>query len=179
MDRLEEFLKTFIKKAKQAKSSLITENRVSKIWRLTHEDVVGEVAELEGREIHLLLSRPGDEEIMGEGAEMEIQSLISPSPYMEVEEPEELEELETPQVQEFIQRKGSYNLLDQLARTPQRFSELVQERFVSRGTLSTRIKEAEDLGLVEKGIRKTNGSPAYTLTKTGEEVKKKSEEKAK
>jgi DNA-binding HxlR family transcriptional regulator len=50
---------------------------------------------------------------------------------------------------------------------------------VSRGTLSTRVKEAEDLGLVEKGIRKKNGHPAYILTEEGEEVKKESEKKAK
>ena len=178
-DKAEEFLNAFLEKAKKAKSSLITENNVSKIWSLIQEEVDGEVAELEGKEIHIILSRPREEEPMGEGLDMQLQELISPSPYVEAEEAEELSEIEGPEVQEFIQRKGSFNLLEQLARTPQRFSELVQERFVSRRTLSTRIKEAEDLGLVQKGIRKTNGSPAYTLTDTGEEVKKMSEEKAK
>ena len=171
-DKAEEFLNAFLEKAKKAKSSLITENNVSKIWSLIQEEV-------EGKEIHIILSRPREEEPMGEGLDMQLQELISPSPYVEAEEAEELSEIEGPEVQEFIQRKGSFNLLEQLARTPQRFSELVQERFVSRRTLSTRIKEAEDLGLVQKGIRKTNGSPAYTLTDTGEEVKKMSEEKAK
>lgn len=178
-DKAVEFLKTFLQKAKNAKSNLITENNVSKIWRLIQEDVDGEVAELEGKEIHVILSRPRGDEMMGEGVDMQLQELISPSPYAETEEAEDLLEIEGPDMQEFIQKKGSFNLLEQLARTPQRFSELVQERFVSRRTLSTRIKEAEELGLVQKGIRKTNGSPAYTLTDTGEEVKKKSEEKVK
>jgi hypothetical protein len=178
-DKAVEFLKTFLQKAKNAKSNLITENNVSKIWRLIQEEVEGEVAELEGKEIHVILSRPRGDEMMGEGVDMQLQELISPSPYAEAEEAEDLLEIEGPDMQEFIQKKGSFNLLEQLARTPQRFSELVQERFVSRRTLSTRIKEAEELGLVQKGIRKTNGSPAYTLTDTGEEVKKKSEEKVK
>ena len=62
---------------------------------------------------------------------------------------------------------------------PQRFSELLESVDVSRGTLASRVKEAEDRGLVEKGIRKQNGHPAYVLTDEGEEIKKKSQKKAK
>ena len=50
---------------------------------------------------------------------------------------------------------------------------------VSRGTLSSRVKEAESLRLIEKGIRKTNGHPAYIITEEGEKTKKKAEEKTK
>ena len=48
---------------------------------------------------------------------------------------------------------------------------------VSRGTLATRLREAEDEGLIQRAIRKENGSPAYALTEKGEEEKKKGEKK--
>ena len=70
-------------------------------------------------------------------------------------------------------------LLESLSEMPQRTSELLESVDVSRGTLASRVKEAENLGLVEKGIRKQNSHPAYILTEDGEKVKKKSEEKAK
>ena len=173
-DRAEEILKDFLGKAKKTRMELITENSVSKIWRLADEDVEGEVAELHGSEIHFLLGRPNERRSEGMGVEVETQSLAAP--------PVDIDDLALPEevkAEDFVQKKGGYSLLEQLARTPQRFSELVEERFVSRGTLSTRIKEAEELGLVEKGIRKINGTPAYTITETGEKVKKKTEEKAK
>ena len=50
---------------------------------------------------------------------------------------------------------------------------------VSRGTLASRIKEAEEIGLIEKGIRKSNGSPAYALTEEGEKTKQQGDKKAK
>ena len=60
-----------------------------------------------------------------------------------------------------------------------RFKDLLERVDVSRGTLASRIKEAEGIGLIEKGIRKSNGSPAYTLTEEGEKTKEQGDKKAK
>ena len=79
----------------------------------------------------------------------------------------------------FIQKRGGYSVLSELAQTPQRFKDLLDRVDVSRGTLASRIKEAEGIGLIEKGIRKSNGSPAYTLTEEGEKTKEQGDKKAK
>jgi len=173
-DKAEQVFKTFLKKAKTAQTNLLTENSVSKIWNLQGKEINGEVAELKGTEIHLSLNRQEKKETINRGeVQYQTQQILRPI-IQEEAAPQEEEE-----INQYMQKKGGYSLLEQLARTPQRFSDLVQERFVSRGTLSTRIKEAEELGLVEKNIRKSNGTPAYTLTETGEKIKEKTEKKAK
>ena len=174
-DKAEQVFRAFLEKARETETTLLTENAVSKIWSLTREDISGEVAELRGNEIHILLSRPERKDAFNTGVEVQAVTPQAPRPIMN----ESAAPIEEEEVEVYIQKKGGYSLLEQLARTPQRFSDLVQEKFVSRGTLSTRIKEAEELGLVEKNIRKSNGSPAYSLTDTGEKVKKKTEKKAK
>jgi len=173
-DKAEQVFKTFLKKARKAQTNLLTENSVSKIWNLQWKEINGEVAELKGTEIHFSLNRQEKKETINRGeVQYQTQQILRPI-IQEEAAPQEEEE-----INQYMQKKGGYSLLEQLARTPQRFSDLVQERFVSRGTLSTRIKEAEELGLVEKNIRKSNGSPAYTLTETGEKIKEKTEKKAK
>ena len=77
----------------------------------------------------------------------------------------------------FLSKRGGYSILDQLSNRAQRFSELVRSVSVSRGTLATRLREAEDEGLIQRAIRKENGSPAYALTEKGEEEKEKGEKK--
>ena len=100
------------------------------------------------------------------------------------DEPEQdLQELlmteESVKPERFVQKRGGYQILNQLSQIPQRFTELLDSVDVSRGTLSTRVNEALDLGLIEKGIRKTNGHPAYIITEEGTKTKKKTEEKTK
>jgi DNA-binding HxlR family transcriptional regulator len=94
--------------------------------------------------------------------------------------PEPIRTQEKPDTsRQFIQKRGGYNILSELSQAPQRFTELLEKVDVSRGTLATRIREAEEIGLVEKGIRKTNGSPAYTLTEEGEKTKLTGDKKTK
>jgi DNA-binding HxlR family transcriptional regulator len=81
--------------------------------------------------------------------------------------------------EQFIQKRGGYNILNELSQTPQRFKDLLERVNISRGTLASRIREAETMGLIEKGIRKSNGSPAYTLTEEGEKTKKQGDKKSK
>jgi DNA-binding HxlR family transcriptional regulator len=171
-EKAEEVFMRFLTRVEDFKSTLLSENSVSKIWGLNDTDFEGELAEVEGEEIHLIISRASREH--------------GPPPFIRAEslriEPEVqriTDHVSEAASEEFIQKKGGYNILSELSQTPQRFSELLDLVDVSRGTLATRIKEAEDIGLIEKGIRASNGSPAYTLTRDGEKTKKKLDKKAK
>ncbi|GAH87032.1 unnamed protein product, partial [marine sediment metagenome] len=57
MDRAEPALRDFLKRSCDAERKLVTENKVSKVWALSAEDIDGELVEVEGREIHLILSK--------------------------------------------------------------------------------------------------------------------------
>jgi len=162
--RTEKAGEAFWRTMKQVESMdkvLINETSKSRVWKLENKDNQGELVELEGKEIHLQITRRSEtpDEPVDDIQELLIEESIEP--------------------QRYVQKRGGYQILDQLKQTPQRFKELLESVDVSRGTLSRRVKEAESLGLIEKGIRKTNGHPAYILTEDGEKTKKKAEEKTK
>lgn len=175
-DRAEQVFKRFIEKRKQMDKVLVTENKVSRIWTLNDESTEGELTELKGSEIHLQLHR---RLTTSRSEPMYVSSNRAPT-----RSPGILEEIEHTRsregnVQEYIQRRGGYQILDTLNQASSRFTELLENVNVSRGTLATRIKEAEKIGLIEKGIRKTNGTPAYIITDKGKEAKENAEDKAK
>ena len=155
---------------------LITENKISKIWALSDESTEGELSELNGFEIHLQLHRreiPVRHNPLHGGR--------VPEPYgpggVHVDYgPTDPDDDDT---RRYVQRRGGYQILDTLNQESSRFKELLENVNVSRGTLATRIKEAEKIGLIEKGIRKTNGTPAYIITEKGKEAKEQAENKAK
>ncbi|MCJ7732870.1 winged helix-turn-helix transcriptional regulator [Candidatus Bathyarchaeota archaeon] len=159
----------YMKRLPKMEKILITETTKSKVWNISDNVATGEITELEGEEIHLMLNRHMDTPPDPFG---ELQDIMGGAGGVEAS-------ISTDETEQYVQRRGGFQLLQKLGQMPQRFSELLESVDVSRGTLSTRVKEAEDLGLVEKGIRKTNGHPAYILTEEGEEVKKESEKKAK
>ncbi len=169
-DRAGEVFWTYMKRLGSMEKVIITETVSSKVWSLRDAEVDGETTEIDGEEIHLMLNK--HVEHTGEQYDM-LQEIMGAGPVAETEQ------VSYEETQQYVQRKGGFQLLERLSQMPQRFSELLESVDVSRGTLSTRVKEAEDLGLIEKGIRKQNGHPAYVLTEDGEEIKKKTEDKAK
>lgn len=182
MDKATPVLMTFLEKAMIADMSVVSENSISKISALSSDEVTGEVTIIEGKEVHIALVRL-DYERSGRSA-----PVVSSVPYPRARLSEALDELASthePEVEGqpveslhgFLSKRGGYSILDQLSERVQRFSELVRSVSVSRGTLATRLREAEDEGLVQRAIRKENGSPVYALTEKGEEVRKKGEKK--
>ncbi len=175
-DKAEEVFERFLERVDDLKRTLVAENSSSKVWVLQGKDIEGEVTEIEGEEVHLILNRldkrtyspPYPQELQFIRNEAVTQNRFRQNLRVNLDASEE-----------FIQKKGGYNMLSELAQTPQRFNELLDNVDVSRGTLASRIKEAEEIGLIEKGIRKTNGSPAYILTRDGEKTKEKVDKKAK
>jgi DNA-binding HxlR family transcriptional regulator len=179
MDRAASVLMAFLEKVRTVKMSVVSENRISKVSALTGEDVTGELIYIEGREVHIALARSDDKR--GGGSARAVSSV----PYPIRETLNELANTSKPEgeglpvesLDGFLSKRGGYNILEQLSDRAQRFGELVRSVSVSRGTLATRLREAEDEGLVQRAIRKENGSPAYALTEKGKEAKKKGENK--
>jgi len=175
-DRAEQVFKRFIEKRKKMERVLITENKVSKIWALSDESTDGEITELNGAEIHLQLNRRESPTRRTPQYGSLIQEPYGPGSVHVDYGPTGPDE---DNVRRYIQRRGGFQILDTLNQESSRFKELLENVNVSRGTLASRIKEAEEIGLIEKGIRKTNGTPAYVITKKGKDVKEKAEDKAK
>ncbi|PZA07586.1 MULTISPECIES: helix-turn-helix domain-containing protein [unclassified Meiothermus] len=70
---------------------------------------------------------------------------------------------------EILGRRGSFPILWTLARGPQRFSALQQETGLPPRTLSLRLKELEDLGLVSRAAySQVPPRVDYALTRQGE-----------
>jgi DNA-binding HxlR family transcriptional regulator len=175
-DRAEQVFKRFIEKRKKMERVLITENKVSKIFALSDESADGELTELNGAEIHLQLYRRETPMRRSPPYGGRIQEPYGPGGVHVDYGPTGPDE---DNVRRYIQRRGGFQILDTLNQESSRFKELLENVNVSRGTLASRIKEAEEIGLIEKGIRKTNGSPAYVITEKGKDVKEKAEDKAK
>jgi len=195
MDKADPALRAFLKKACDAERSLVTENKVSRIWALSAEGVDGELAEIEGREIHLVLSRSTKRK---QPQTPQIDQLID---QLRVERDQSLRNLdlewqEALQGQgardkrnearlinrvdaltrimmpspEWYRRQGSTDLLQRLDEQPLRFTELLSSMDVSRGTLGSRIREAKDMGFINKTKRDDNGYTAWKLTALGKEL---------
>ena len=176
MDRAGSVLMSFLEKVKASERTLLSENTVSKIWTLKGKGVDGELAEVEGKEIHLVLARVEKDRGMSSG----LRGIIhSEEAQVEVSEPESLQDLDVAEQRydAYLSKRGGYNILNKLSDGAQRFGELLGSVKASRGTLATRLKEGEDMGLVQKAIRKENGSPAYALTEEGKKAKKEGDSK--
>ena len=178
MDRADPVLRAFLKRACDAERNLVSENKVSKVWALTSEGVDGELAEVEGREIHLVLSRGGERrqpqnpQQASQWADRWRRAIEMPrqTPRKREEEvaPIYMTAMHPP---DWYRRKGGSDLLQRLDEKPSRFTELLSNMDVSRATLGSRIREAKDMGLIYKTTRE-NGYTAWSLTARGEEETK-------
>ena len=175
-DKAATVLKKYLDSLSSLKRTVLNENKISKVWDLRDRIVEGELTEVEGVEIHLTLNRISDKPKPTLNYNQRLRPITLKEDIQEIREA--ALQLDVNQ-EEFVQKRGGYNILAQLAQTPQRFSELLEKVDVSRGTLASRIREAEEIGLIEKGIRKSNGSPSYTLTEEGEKTKQEVDKKAK
>jgi DNA-binding HxlR family transcriptional regulator len=176
-DKAKEVFARYLEKLDVLKRTLVTENKVSKVWALRDTEIEGELTVIEGEEIHLIINRDSDKPraVPIRNRRMRFLSMVEP---MSPVRPQIQQINEDASVQ-FIQKRGGYSILSELSQAPKRFKDLLDIVNVSRGTLASRVKEAEEIGLIEKGIRKSNGSPAYTLTEVGEKTKRQGDKKAK
>jgi DNA-binding HxlR family transcriptional regulator len=77
-------------------------------------------------------------------------------------------ELPQSEIAEFFERKGSVHIIELLGTTGSTWSEIEADVDISPATLSKRIGEAEELGLIERVVNE-NDTPSptkYTLTHT-------------
>jgi len=179
MDRAEPALRDFLKKACDAERKLVTENKVSKVWALSAEGVDGELAEVEDREIHLVLSRsrehrqPQTPQQTSQLADRWRRATERPRQTPRKTEREVAPIFTTAMYPpDWYRRKGSMDLLMRLDEKPSRFTELLSSMDVSRSTLGSRIREAGDMGLINKTIRPDNGYRVWSLTALGKEESK-------
>lgn len=178
MDRAEPALRDFLKKSCDAERNLVTESKVSKVWALTSEGVDGELVEVEGREIHLVLSR-SRERLQPQTAQQRADRWRRTTQRPR-QTPRRTREREVAPVvittamrsPEWYRRRGSRDLLQKLDDEPHRFTELLSSMEVSRGTLSSRLSEAKDMGFIHRTIRQDNGHPVWSLTAQGKEESK-------
>lgn len=182
MDRAEPALRDFLKKASDAERKLVTSNKVSKVWTLSAEGVDGELAEIEGREIHLVLSRSAESgPCRAPRVTSDISTLFGTPRGRPSQRPRRTTEYipvltSVTYSPDWYRKRGSTNLLQKLDEEPLRFKELLEGSTVSRGTLATRIGEARDMGLIHRTIREENGQPVWTLTARGKEAKEESKQ---
>jgi DNA-binding HxlR family transcriptional regulator len=64
----------------------------------------------------------------------------------------------------FFRKKASRELIETLTESPKSWKQLEDAMPVSPRTLSQRLKEAQDLGLVDKVVRPMNGHRVYGAT---------------
>lgn len=151
---------------------------VSETYALEDEDVVGEYTALSGETIHLIGSRKEEQEepkrapVILSGVPTQLprtQSSVWGSTW---QEPAYASGTTDP----FLNRKASTSLLDNLSQNSLTWKDLEENMDVSTKTLSSRLKEAKSLGLVEQ-FKRENGKQVYGLTAKGWETLKKAKAK--
>ena len=176
-DKAKEVFMRYLDNLGDLKRTLLTENTVSKVWDLRDNAIEGELTEIEGQEVHLVLNRVSEKPKVAPIQEQQIGFLgVEELVEENLGQDQRVRDIESTR---YIQKRGNYSVLSELAQAPHLFKDLLDKVDVSGGTLASRIKEAEGIGLIEKGIRKSNGSPAYTLTEEGEKTKEQGDKKAK
>ncbi len=88
------------------------------------------------------------------------------APQTTVSQPYDPDDIE--KISNWFRKKGSENILKHIEEGgPQRFTELDKSDLnISRSTLSFRLREAQNLGLIGH-VSRRNGTPAYELTPEG------------
>lgn len=164
---------SFLRKAAGAAKNLVTSNSVSNVFSLIGEKLSGEIVEIQGKEIHMTLAR--DERPLRKvgapirdlrtrqermrGTTIAVPQTTAGQPYG----PGDITNITS-----WLRKRGSEDILTRIEqRGPQRFTDLDNANLnISRGTLSSRLREGQSLGLIGH-LSRRNGTPAYALTTEG------------
>jgi len=163
----------FINLFEGCKTEVVESNARSRTLALSAGGVVGEVVLLDEEEIHFIGTRfnhtqpnTTQEEtiiMVSQGRAPLMSPMVSPPLTSHVSAKiggswlEQVAEL-------FFRKKASRKLIETLTDSPKSWKQLEDAMPVSPRTLSQRLKEAQDLGLVDKVVRPTNGHKAYSAT---------------
>lgn len=178
MDRAVVVLREFLSKALEATKTMITMNSISKVFSLEVDKIVGELVTVNDKEIHMVLCRSAERRqpqrlralFAGIPREQQERRIVTGT-YTDEDTHIYTAMMHSP---DWYRRQGSLDLLQKLDKKPSRFTELLSDMDVSRGTLGSRIREAKDMGLIHKTIRPDNGYTVWNLTALGKETKKES-----
>ena len=168
-DKAASVLISFLRKVASAAKNLVTSNSVSNVFSLIGEKFSGEIVEIQGKEIHMTLAR--DERPLRKvgppvGSFRTTQMQSMPSFQTTASQPYGPDDIRS--ISNWLRKKGSEDILERIEQQgPQRFTELNKSNLnISRSTLSSRLREAQNLGLISH-ISRRNGTPAYGLTPEG------------
>ena len=170
-DKAASALMSFLRKAAGAAKSLVTSNSVSNVFSLIGEKLSGEIVEIHGKEIHMTLARD-ERPLMKVGSPVgglrprhhAYRAIFAtPAGQGQPYGPESIR-----YIGNWLRKKGSEDILKRIEkRGPQRFTDLNKAGLnISKSTLSSRLREAQHLGLIGH-LSRSNGSPAYGLTPEG------------
>ena len=167
---------SFLRHVAACAKNLVTSNSVSNIFSLIGEKLSGEIVEIQGKEIHMTLARD-ERPLMKAGApvgerrtfrtrgreEVQRQSIAGFQTAGQPYGPEDIRNISN-----WLRKKGSEDILKHIeSYGPLRFTELNKAKLnISKGTLSSRLREAQNLGLIGH-LSRRNGTPAYGLTPEG------------
>jgi len=171
-DKAASALISFLRKVAGAAKNLVTSNSVSNVFSLIGEKFSGEIVEVHGKEIHMTLARderplrkvgPPAGSLRTSLGQMRGTTNISLTMVSQPYGPDDITSISN-----WLRKKGSEDILKRIEEGgPQRFTDLNQaELNISKSTLSSRLREAQNLGLIGHISRK-NGTPAYGLTPEG------------
>ncbi len=180
----------FIEALVNADQTVLEQEKTAKTCRLTGKGVVGEYTSLNNKVIHLIGSRK-----LEEVRPKRTPAVVRPSGTIDwlrrrtgAEAPVMMSVSEATLLQDsalygeqtgaqtlynrYFDGKGSYELLNNLKDKVRSWTDLLNDSSVSRRTFATRLKEAEEMGLVERKVVPKNGKKKYSLTSAGRQVLK-------
>jgi len=184
MDKVASAVLAFLQKLAEAKETVVAEVEGSKTYALDGEVAVGEYTTISEKMIHLIGARKEKEDLRPQQPPIRWPGTLPTRPSYRHQAPQWTTTAapQTPQLtpEHLFQHKGGYQLLMSL-QEPKTWKRLAEDIPLSTRTLSKRVSEAQNLGLInhkprpENGVQR-QGRPArmtYQLTSEGAEVLKK------
>ena len=168
-----EALMNFLAEIRKAEKEKVYQDENTETFLIKSEKIAGEYTTLNGKTIHLIVSR-----IEKQGSKSEtlprtrerIRLLDEIRSALDQINEDPWSKYSKQPWNEWFRRKGSYTLLDTISETPKTWKDLERRLDLSPRTLSRRLREAEELGLIYRKPRLTNGRMTYRLTEKGKKT---------
>jgi len=177
MDKVKEHIFAFLQRLQNADCEEIYTSGDSATYQIMHDEIAGDFTMLEDGLVHLLASRKLKHSKRSTGRDRTTRLSVAPTEWITT--PWQTVSAPVPAVSEtddskrysdtvlLMTKPRGYNVMTTMIDGPKTFGEIEESTGMSSRTVSGGLKDARELGLVQKVIRE-NGSPAYTLTVEGQ-----------
>ena len=188
MEKVRRLVGGFISELQSMEGGSVYREGTAETYEIMEKRFTGEYTTLDGRLIHILVSRnesrsppPPERPVMMRSMDhsnarlwqnrVVIGDLAAAPTLTESRErydyKEEPRQVDAAGIVEYLTKKRGYETVIALREGPKSFNELHEKTRMSTATITKALRDAEDFGIVQRSYRPDSGSTVYELTESG------------